>query len=205
MERTRLSRYVIFPLLAAAALLTAGSALAQRTVGTPVQAPAPIFTPPPACPEPIHLKLDANTPDLFSGDFTPGMLSHYAGLNDPSPNKPYLHTFQWTPRHRCCCQITQALLTVHMQANQSGSSHTGSDAGNDGISVLYNGAVVTPYAGYIYPNTSFPAGQTATTTWNLQGAALANINASNRLTFYVEDDTRVTSATLELFGCCLTN
>jgi hypothetical protein len=208
METRNVLRNVFAPLLAAAILLAASPVFAQaqqRPVAAEAEAVAlPVNT----CPAPLNLTLNANTPNVFTGDFAAGQLSSYqTALNYPGTDKHYLHTFQWKNEHRCC-QITRAVLTVKMKANQGGSVN-GSDAGNDDIVVMHLGAVVQPYSERIYthPPVNFPfnTGQTATKTWNLTGAALANINANNRLSFDVEDDTMVQSATLQLSGCCLTN
>lgn len=189
-------------LLAAGILLIAGPALAQEpareAVATDLAAAAKA-----ACPAPLSLTLNAsNPPNVFTGDFSAGQLTNQVGLNDPHPDKHFLYTFQWKPPHKCC-QITKAVLTVRLKAILGGSAKDSSDAGNDGIDVMHNGAVVQPYAEAVYSSFPFSAGQTVTKTWNLMGAALANINANNRLSFYVQDDTMVQSATLQLTGCCL--
>ncbi len=183
--------------LAVAALaLTAGPAAPQVPLSYPVaELPGPRIVRPPICPQPIHRILDASHPNVFRGDFTPGELAQAVELGDPRPDRHYLHTFAWPAG--AGCTVTKAVLTVHMQANQDSSG-----AGNDAIAVVYQGAVVPPYSAGIYPSTPFPAGQTATTTWDLQGAALANLNAGHRLSVYVEDDTRVLAATLDLTACC---
>jgi len=133
------------------------------------------------------------------------MLANSVGLNYSGPDKSFGYTFQWKPAHRCC-QITKAVLTVNLQANQGGSSTNSSDAGNDNIYVMRQGSTVAPYSERIYTGLwPFQAGKQVTKVWNLTGAALANINTDNRLSFYVEDDTMVKSATLSLIGCCLSN
>ncbi|HEX9941917.1 MAG TPA: hypothetical protein VGG03_07875 [Thermoanaerobaculia bacterium] len=197
--------FVFTPLLAAAILLTAGSVLAQeqaREIAT--TEPAAIALPAQPCPAPINMTLTATTPNVFNGDFAAAQLANQVGLNYSGSDKHFLHTFQWRPQHRCC-QITKAVLTVRMKANQGGQSASSADAGNDGIAVIHLGAVVPPYNERVYSNWPFSAGQPASKTWNLTGAALANINANNRLSIYVQDDTMVQSATLQLNGCCLTN
>jgi hypothetical protein len=134
----------------------------------------------------------------------PKGVNYQTSLNYTGADKAYLHTFVWKHEQRCC-QITSAILTVHMKANQPGQSTSSSDAGNDNISILHAGQVVQPYNERVYSHWPFPAGQTATKTWTLNATALGIINSTGMLTFYVEDDTSVTSATLQLSGCCLTN
>lgn len=197
-------RNVFAPLLAAAILLTAGPILAQvqeRTVSTDAEAIVPR---PVACPAPFSVTLNANTPYVLPSD-VPSGANYQTSLNYTGADKSYFHTFVWKHERRCC-QVTSAVLTVHMKANQPGQSNTSSDAGNDNITLWHAGQVVQPYNERIYgPPYPFPAGQTATKVWNLNATALGILNSSGALTFGVEDDTSVTSATLQLTGCCLTN
>jgi hypothetical protein len=99
------------------------------------------------------------------------------------------------------------VLTVKMKANQGGQAANSPDAGNDGIALMSGGSTVPPYSAGVYAGIPRPfnPGQLASVTWNLTGAALANINANNSLSFAVQDDTSVQSATLQLSGCCLTS
>jgi len=207
MKLLELARYLCTPLLAPAILFNAGSILAQeqgRAV-VPIAAPADPIGHLQLCPAPINLTLTAATPNVFKGDFTAAQLGNYqASLNYSGTDKQYLHTFEWKRRHRCC-QITKAVLTVRVKALLSGQSNSSSDAGNDGITLMHLGASVPPYSERVYSSWPFPAGQLATKTWNLTGTALANLNANSRLSFAVQDDTMVQSATLQLTGCCLTN
>src|SRR5213079_1714432 len=93
-----------------------------------------------------------------------------------------------------------------MKSNGPGQSQNSADAGNDGIAIMHAGVVVAPYNEAVYSGISRPfgVGQVAIKTWNLTGAALSNLNASGYLSFAVQDDTSVQSATLQLWGCCLT-
>ena len=155
------------------------------------------------CPAPFSITLDAKIPNVVSTDFSPAHLTnHQEALGYTGTNKIYLHTFVWKPNSKCC-QVTKAVLTVKLKANQKGTSATSPDAGNDTISVIHAGAGVAPYSEKVYSSWPFPAGQTAVKTWNLTGAALLNINTGHLLSFAVQDDTMVESATLQLSGCCL--
>ncbi|HKO43696.1 MAG TPA: hypothetical protein VJU84_10410 [Pyrinomonadaceae bacterium] len=155
------------------------------------------------CPRPISLTLTATTPNVVNSDFSAVQLgAPRAWLNDPAINKNFLYTFQYAKDERCC-EVTSAVLTVRMKANQSGQSKTSADAGNDAISIMYNAGVVPPFSQPVYSSWSFNAGQTSTKTWTLTGSALANLNATRRLSIYVQDDTMVQSATLQISGCCL--
>jgi hypothetical protein len=204
-----LARSISRFLLVTALLPTAGSALAQEQgralTGVLVERPATSVPPSTnSCPAPVDLILSATTPNLFNGDFPPALLANHAWLNDSSIDKPFIHTFAWNPGHKCC-QITKAVLTVRMQANQGGRSTNSSDAGNDNITLMHLGAAVLPYNERVFSSWPFPAGQQTTKTWNLTGTALAIINSDHHESFLVEDDTQVKSATLQLIGCCLAN
>jgi hypothetical protein len=196
----------VLPLLAAV-LLTTGSVLAQgapREVARPASAEAVALPRPVACPAPFNVTLNANAPYVLPSD-VPSGANYQTSLNYTGTDKTYLHTFVWKHERRCC-QVTSAVLTVHMKALQSGQSNTSSDAGNDNITLWHAGQVVQPYNERIYgPPYPFPAGQTATKTWTLNATALGILNSTGALTFGVEDDTSVTSATLQLTGCCLAN
>jgi hypothetical protein len=205
MNTKTVAQHIFLPLFAATTLLAASPLLAQD-LGRPARAITPdgVATPLNICPAPLDLTLHATTPNVFTADFPAGALTNVVGFNYSGPDKHFVYTFQWKPAHRCC-QVTRAILTVNMKANQGGQSTNSSDAGNDNIALMHLGSTVLPYSARIYSSWHFQAGQQVTKVWNLQGAALANVNANNRLSFYVEDDTSVLSATLQLIGCCLSN
>ncbi len=201
MQRTTLKRYLAYSLLLASFILSASVAQSQDRRALPLN-DAQIITKG-TCPQPVALTLTASTPNVVNADFSAGQLgAPRAWLNDPAINKSFLYTFRWTKDEKCC-EITSAVLTVRMKANQSGASKTSSDAGNDGIAIMYLGSAVAPFSQSVYSSWSFTAGQTATKTWTLTGAALAHLNATRRLSIYVQDDTMVVSATLQISGCCL--
>jgi hypothetical protein len=194
-------RYVFSTALIATFLLGAVAALAQEQKipgGNEVALPLKG-----ACPRPIALTLTATTPYVFNGDFTAAQLAApRAFLNDPSPNKSFLYTFQWK-REQSCCEITSAILTVKLRANQGGMSKTSSDAGNDGIALMRLGSTIPPFSQPVYSSWPFNTGQTVTKTWILTGLALSHLNATGRVNVYEQDDSAVTSATLQINGCCL--
>jgi hypothetical protein len=154
------------------------------------------------CPNPVNLTIPVGQPN--QADFSAAQwAAPRAWLNDNGKNKHFLGTFHWQPRYKCC-EIISATLTVNMQANQSGQSASSSDAGNDGISVVNAGIAVSPYSGAVYTGPwPFSAGKQVTKTWNITGAALQKLESGGGLSFGVQDDTKVTSATLVLRGCCL--
>jgi len=174
-------------------VLTASAAVAQEP-----GRPGPML-----CPKPTYITLQAHPPSVFNGDFSAAALAvSRAGLNDTQPNKMFLYTFEWKTPGKCCT-IVGATLIVNMASNQGGASKTSSDAGNDLISISRNGAGVPGYAGPVYTSFPFAANKVTSKTFVLTGTELANLNMDNRLSFAVEDDTRVTGATLQLSMCCL--
>lgn len=154
-----------------------------------------------ACPRPISLTLTAaNPPNVFAGDFAPVQLTSPVGLNFTGPDKAFLYTFQWR-REQGCCQITKAVLTVKMRSNLPGQSKTDHAAGNDAIYIMHAGQSV--YGEPVYSQWPFPVNHPTVKQWTLSPAVLNNINTFGRLSLYLQDDTRVESATLQLTGCCL--
>lgn len=159
------------------------------------------------CPAPLNLTLTApSMPYFFPADFSTlssNTIAQRAGLNDHSHNKNFLCTFRWDKKQ--CCQVTKAVLTVKMWSNQNGTSHTTPDAGNDRIGLYYNGAgIAGPPSDWVYPAPPpFPINTPSTKVWTITGAAFTQMCANDRLSFLVEDDTRVESATLIITGCCV--
>ena len=151
MQTQRLKQYLRYSLLGASLALSAASARPQgRNYELPIVKGE--------CPHPIALTLTAKNPTSFvAADFAPTQVNaqHMTGLADTSINKNFLYTFQWKREQRCC-QITKAVLTVKMKANQGGQSSTSADAGNDGIAIMHLGNVVAPYNEAIYSNAPKP-------------------------------------------------
>jgi hypothetical protein len=163
------------------------------------------------CPAPFGVKLNANTPHIVAADFSTAQLAnHQEALKYGHTNKGYAHTFEWKPNKKCC-QVTHAVLTVKMKSLSTGASATSPDAGNDAISIVGpGGAVILPYSEKVYgptsiPPTTFPftVGTPAAKIWTITGAALNKLNTAHTLSIYIQDDTSVLSATLQLSGCCL--
>lgn len=204
MRRQTITRFAALTLSLLAGLsLTAVPARPQEQErkAAPQEVPAIIKG---TCPSPVAQTLTATTPNVHNADFTPAQLSApRAWLNDPAPNKHFLYSFSW-PKPQRCCQITKAILTVKLKANQPGTPGA-ANAINDGISIMHLGNVVAPFSQAVYtpPPASFPAGHVSVKQWTLTGAALANLNANFPLSLAVQDDHQVTSATLQLWGCCL--
>jgi len=197
------AQFVFSPLIVVALLLNANSLFAAEAEKTIAPLPVPL---PSNCPSPINQTFDANMPYALQSDFTSVQWNnHIEALNYTGTNKQYLHTFRWKPQSYRCCQCISAVLTVKMESNSAGlSKDDDSDAGNDHINVMRNGVLVTPYSEYIYSNFPFPAHTPVTKQLHITGDALNNMCNDNRLSFVVQDDTKVLGATLQLKGCCLT-
>jgi hypothetical protein len=208
MQSKTLTRFLTISLLATSFALPASSTKSQESATRVAQ--VPVAQSP--CPKALALTIPANSSsNVFAGDFTPTQLAGAVGLNYPGSDKPFVYTFQWR-REQTCCQVTKAVLTVRMRSNQPGQSKTSYDAGNDSINIMHGGNSIYGEAVYSGPPPlwPFPVNQLAVKQWTwtlnastLSNTILSNINNSNRLSFYVQDDTRVESATLQLSGCCL--
>lgn len=171
-------------------LLSVGSATAQDA-GRPM-----------LCPNPTYETINMTTPTPVTTDFRADMLAIVrAGVNDSAPNKFFLHTFQWKPP--MCCKIMSATMTIVMRANQPSTAATSSDSGNDSMGVMASGVAFPGLNGPVY--TAFPVAmdQSTTRVYNMTPAAIAAMNANNQLSFYVQDDTRVLSAQLNISRCCV--
>lgn len=196
-DRTR-NRYFSAALLVVTFTLSTGLTMAQEREARPVELQLQS-----ACPRPLALTLTATTPNVVNADFTATQLgAPRSFLNNPTLDKSFLYTFEWK-REEACCEIGRAVLTVKLQANGGGMAKTSPDAGNDGIAIMHLGTSVAPFTEAVYSSWPFSPGQVVTKTWNLTGAALNYLNADHRLSIYVQDDTRVVSATLQISGCCL--
>lgn len=194
-------RHVFSAALAAAFLFGAIPAVAQeRRIAGGNEVALPIRV---ACPKPLAATVSATTPNVLNADFTPGMLAApRAVVGGTLSDRSFLYTLQWKSEQRCC-EITQAVLTVKMKSLQPGQSKTSPDAGNDGIAIMVSGSVAPPFSEPVYSSWPFGVGQTATKSWTLTGLALNRLKANGTVSIYVQDDTTVESATLQIHGCCL--
>ncbi len=128
-------------------------------------------------------------------------------FNQTVPDQFFAYTFKfpaWTNSGKECCRcVDGATLTVKVKALQTGAVGTAS-SGNDGIGVYSSLAPgpkheVVP-GHYIWPNGA-TAGQIETLTFQIPCKYLTN----GHLSFFVQDDTAVLSATLSLSRCCLSD
>lgn len=153
MQRLISKRSLAYSLLLATFILSGALANAQDRKALAIGEGQPVAKV--TCPRPISLTLTATTPKVVNSDFSALQLgAPRAWLNDPAINKSFLYTFQYTKDEKCC-EVTSAVLTVGMKSNQGGASKTSSDAGNDGIAIMYNGAGVPPFSQSVYSSWSF--------------------------------------------------
>jgi len=196
--------------VALAGLMLSGLATAQRTAPVAQPLPSPIvgsedLANANTCPAPMTQKLVVKPTDPIEAADMPNEWQAGNGLNGTKTNTFYGHTFRWNTRGRCC-QVTRAVLTVNFKALQNGSFN-GPNAFNDTISVTDGGMIVAVGIsgdGRIWPQaglaSNFPAGNTTSKTITITNPSIL---ASGRLSFYVQDDTAITGATLTITGCCL--
>jgi hypothetical protein len=170
-------------------LLTAGLAAAQEPRETIPRIPCPYpfavhLTGGPGAPSPAPVlqEFPANLQQLIAGSL----------WTQKAINKQFGHTFHF-PSSKECCLMTKATLTLHLIALQGGA---GATSANDGVSV---------YANHQLAGQSTPWSQTVTTgdTTTITFSIPANLLTGGMVSFYVQDDTAVESANLDVEGCCL--
>jgi sugar lactone lactonase YvrE len=137
-------------------------------------------------------------------DFSAAYNAASVPFHTESPNHLVLCTFKWESKP--CCKVTSATLHVKMHAVQNGTVYNDvrdADPANDRIGLFHLGTGETsPSSEYIYPYGNFPSGTVAHIDWPITGIALANLQTDHRLSFLVEDDTAIDSATLDINECC---
>jgi hypothetical protein len=170
--------------------LAASAAWAQEIRPSTAQVP---------CPYPITVHLSAGP----IGPATPILSEFPANLrpliggsvwNQTAHDKQFGHTFRFNPLTKECCAMTSGTLTLHLRALVGGP---GSTSANDGVNVY---TVGPPIAGQTPWTSTVTTGATRPLTFNLT----ANNLTSGFVSFYVQDDTAVVSAELDLIGCCVT-
>lgn len=153
------------------------------------------------CPVPRHVTLTASTPSANMADFPTNCSAGYEqNLGGTTINRCYIHTFDLPVPSELCCQCVESkknFLTIRYKALQPGSAI--STSVNDQWNILGS-----PGAhGWLYDSGTAPVtpGQTGTKTIPVTCAMLKNNPL--RLDLLVEDDTSVTSATLDVDLCCV--
>lgn len=176
-----------------ALLLTASSVMAQTPARVDKLIPCPY-------PDSSTISAPASGASTFvPSEYPPSLPPLIAGSvwNQPGADKAFGYTFRYRlPNPHECCAITGGRLVINIKALQNATSVTSPDAGNDGINVYVAGAQVgaaTPWLG------GANAGATKTVTIALPASAFTN----GFISFYVQDDTAVQSAQLQIDRCCI--
>lgn len=174
--------------------LFAQEALQRRPVPDVAVKPVP-------CPHPYARTLTggsgASTPVLSEFPATYHAAIAGSTWNQTQTDKHFAHTFRF-PSPGECCIATGATLRVTIKALNSGQPG-GSAANNDAVHVFSGGAVVPGLSQQPWLTSGVSAGTVTTVTFQIP----ANVLATGMVSFYVQDDTAVQSAQLELTGCCL--
>jgi hypothetical protein len=151
------------------------------------------------CPTPRHVTLTASTPSANMADFPANCSAGYEqNLGGTTPNRCYIHTFNLPVSGELCCQCVESkknFLTITYKALQPGPPNSPTSA-NDTWGIV--GGPSGPL--YVPPVGGGPPWQ-RTKTIPVTCAMLKNNPL--RLSFAVQDDTSVTSATLDVDLCCV--
>ena len=140
------------------------------------------------CPNPVHSII--TRPTSPGGQQPATILGTY---NQTSINQSFKDTFTFKPPQGQCCQYTSGVLRVTYKALQGGPANSSTSANDDA------GLMPGPY-----PRIFTGAVAAGTIKANVPYTLTPAMLASGSVTLYVEDDTAVVSATLEITGCCLT-
>jgi len=178
-----------FSMIAAAIVML--SAISLGAGPAKAQAPeAARMIPGPAvpCPNPVHSII--TRPTSPGGQQPATILGTY---NQTSINQSFKDTFTFKPPQGQCCQYTSGVLRVTYKALQGGPPNSSTSANDDA------GLMPGPY-----PRIFTGAVAAGTIKANVPYTLTPAMLASGSVTLYVEDDTAVVSATLEITGCCLT-
>lgn len=175
-------------------LMTAGLATAQE----PGIAAAPMADSRMLCPFPFvqHIPGGSGASTILATEFPASIRPAIAGSmwNQTHWDRAFGHTFRFEPKRGDCCALTGAILTIKIKALVGGAGPT---SANDAINVYVGGVVKaarTPWTAGVH------TGDLQTVTIPLTAADLS----TGLVSIYVEDDTAVLSADLELDWCCLT-
>jgi hypothetical protein len=177
------------PLSTIAAAIFMVSAVSLGAGAAKAQAPETERMVPPGlavpCPNPVHYVITRPT---AAGSQQPASLGTY---NQLAINQSFKDVFSFKPPHGQCCQFSRGTLKVTYKALQSGDDKHVATSWDD-----QGGLGPHPL---IWGPGPVTAGQIKTVPYTLTPAMLA----SGSVTLFVQDDTAVVSATLEITGCCL--
>jgi hypothetical protein len=182
-------------------LMAASKVPAQEDRATTIGHEPIIDIPVVRCPFPEVLRFPGGTvasPVLT--EFPPAVRPVIGGSiwNQTVADKAFGHTFRYpvtTPNE--CCVITSGELIINLKALQTALPGVNGASGNDGVNVYSGTALVV---GHVPWTSGVTAGTVKTVTFPIAATFLTG----GLLSFYVQDDTAVTSATLIITRCCLT-
>jgi len=119
-----------------------------------------------------------------------------------TPNRVFRHTFQFKLPKNKCCQCTSVTLTLKLKALQDALdiNHSAANASNDKWYIYTNGSICA--SGFVYDQ-PVPQGTVISKTIKIPCKCLAVSGGYGKLTFVVQDDTSVQSATMTVKGCCV--
>ena len=156
------------------------------------------------CPNPRQINLTqttgAATPFLADFPTTPCSAGFEPNFGGTNPDRCFRHTFSFPPPTELCCQCVEGrgnTLIIQYKALVGGPAGSASSA-NDTIAFYSGGSVVSGTSQKLYSGPVIK-GQIFTKTIPLKCSWLTN----NRLSFLVQDDTSVLSATLKISTCCV--
>jgi len=149
------------------------------------------------CPWSPHIHQTAQgkaTPNLLNFPKGPCSAGFEPNFGGTIPNRCFRHSFTWKPATECW-QCMGGTLTIKYEALQGGQQGSSTSA-NDTVTIYSNGSAVTTQP--LYSGT-VTTGQVGTKTIQLKCEWLTK----NECDFLIQDDTKVTSATLDVDYCCL--
>ena len=156
------------------------------------------------CPNPRQINLTHNTgaatPVLADFPTTPCSAGFEPDFGKNQPDRCFRHTFSFPPPTELCCQCVEGrgnTLTIQYKALVGGPVGSSSSV-NDTIAFYSGGSVVSGTSQKLYTG-AVTKEQVFTKTIPLKCSWLTN----NRLSFLVQDDTSVLSATLKINTCCV--
>lgn len=197
-ERTAMKSLtaLILALVALGTLPSSSAAQGERRL------PSDAISPVQLCPkgtQPQTINLTASAPAAatpYLPDFPANCgLGWEPNFGGTTINRCFRHTFTWkAPGPGCSCQ--SAVLTLHYKALQGGPAGSSTSV-NDTMSIFSGGSAITSLSQALFSG-AVTTGQTGTKTVRLNCDLLKN----NRLSIYEEDDTSVTSASLQVTYCC---
>ena len=147
------------------------------------------------CPKPRNQTLTISAPQS-AVPYVPDFPNHCSNGFEPKFGGTHIdkclrHTFSW--KQSRSCENDHGTLTIKYKALFAGPHY----ADNDTVALYSNGSVVPGTSQPLYSGTAV-VGLIKTKSIPLTAAMLAN----NRVSFLVQDDTSVLSATLNVVQCC---